>query len=133
MSRITLLSVAVAVASVVSSPVESRELQERKYTVVTRMSEEMRKAIFAEQSACRTDVRRKADEQFPEMTLRSGEYDPKGDVKRFRARSRFEDAGVAACERNAIEKHAIDLADLRSIVAEGACRQWSPLAGKPRC
>ena len=104
-----------------------------KSTVVTRLPEETRKAVFAGVSACHTDVRKKADDLYPEMSVQSRGYSSKADVKRFRERSRFEDAEVAACGRRAIERHSIDAAELRSITAEGVCKQWPPLSGKPAC
>jgi hypothetical protein len=104
-----------------------------KYTVVARLAEKARKTVFGGVSACHTAVRKKADDLYPEMSMQSRGYSPKADVKRFRQRSRFEDAGVVECGRKAIETHSIDAAELRSITAEGVCRQWPPLSGKPAC
>ena len=104
-----------------------------KYTAVARLSEVTRKTVFAKISACHGDVKKKADDLYPEMKLQSPGYSAKADMKRFRERSRFEDAGVAACGRKALETHSIDVPELRSITAEGVCKQWSPLTGKPAC
>lgn len=103
------------------------------YAPVSRLSQAARKAVFAELSACHSEVKKKADELYPEMKLQSRGYSPKEDVKRFHERSRFEDAGVAACGRKALEKYSIDVAELRWITGEGVCKQWPPLAGKPAC
>lgn len=104
-----------------------------EHDAVARLSEGSRKAAFAQMSACRAGVRKHAQDLYPEMKLQSPGYSVKADVKRFRERARFEDAGVAACARETMEKHAIDRAELQSIVSEGACRQWPPLTGKPAC
>jgi hypothetical protein len=104
-----------------------------KYSVVQRLSETARKVAFAQIATCRAGVARKAEDLYPEMKLQSRNYSVKEDVKRFRERAKFEDAGVEACAREALEKHAIDRAELQSIISEGACRQWPPLRGKPAC
>lgn len=103
------------------------------YAVIVRLPDETRKRVFAELSACRADVMRNADEQFPVLTLEDKDYSPKRDVEQFRRRSRFEDAGVIACNRRIEGKHSITNAELRSITAEGVCRQWPPLTGRPLC
>ena len=103
------------------------------YAPVSRLPQATRKVVFAELSACHSEVKKRADDLYPEMKLQSRGYRPKEDVKRFHERSRFEDAGVAACERKALEKYSIDVAELRWITGEGVCKQWPPLAGKPAC
>ena len=104
-----------------------------RYSVVERLPETARKAAFGQIATCRTGVARKAEDLYPEMKVQGRNYSVKEDVKRFRERAKFEDAGVEACAREAMEKHAIDRAELQSIVSEGACRQWPPLTGKPAC
>ena len=124
MSRTTMFTTAILLASVLHGRAEAQPAQR---------SAEARRKIFAELAACRTDVRKKADEQYPELTLQTRGYSPKEDVKRFRERSRSENAGVAACERQIVEKYAIDRAELFAITTDGVCRQWPPFTGKPRC
>ena len=142
-----MFTAAVLIATALHGPVETRPLQApagtglqpttgamtERSAAAARPSEETRRKVFAELSACRTNVLKKADEQYPELSLQSRGYSAKEDVKRFRDRSRFENAGAAACERQIIEKHTIDRAQLFAITAEGVCQQWTPLAGKPRC
>jgi hypothetical protein len=103
-----------------------------RYTEVARLQEPNRRAMFAELTACHVDVKKKAESQSPEMKMGRG-YSPRQDMKMFRERSRFENAGNTACEQRLMQKHALDPVELREIKVEGICKQWPPLTGKPGC
>jgi hypothetical protein len=102
------------------------------YTEVARLSRKTRQAVFVDVTACHADVKKKAEDQFPEMKLGPG-YSSKRDAKMFRERSRFENAGSAACDQRMIQKHTLDAVELREIKVEGICKQWPPLTGKLGC
>lgn len=102
-----------------------------EYTPVARLSEPTRKTVFGELAGCRAEVTRKADEQYPEMKIQSPGYSAKADVKRFRERGRFEDAGTAQCSRETLKKHTLEPRELTSIMLEGVSQQWPAIAPKP--
>jgi hypothetical protein len=104
-----------------------------QYAEVSRLAKTNRQQIFAELTACHIDMRKKADALYPDMDVRTRGYSPKKDVKQFRERGQLENAMVAQCTQQAIEKHKIEAHELGSIKNEGICKQWPPLTGKPIC
>ena len=104
-----------------------------QYTPVARLAEKARQTVFADVSTCHSDIRKKSESLYPEQKLGSRGYSPKEDVKAFRARSRFENAGATTCDQQMLQKHTLIPTELREIKIEGACKQWPPLTGKPGC
>ena len=95
-----------------------------EYKVVTRVPESHRRAVFGELAACRAVVNQKADEQYPEVRLQSPGYSPKADVRRFRERARFQDAGSAECARQALKTHTLEPRELTAMLLEGVIKKW---------
>ena len=100
---------------------------------MTRLSKGVRKGVFKEISACRTDTNRKADQLHPPLDPREPDYTVKKDMQAFRDHSRYQDAGDLRCARQIAGKHELSPPEFRSITTEGLCKQWPPLTGKPAC
>jgi hypothetical protein len=103
------------------------------YNEVSRLSEPVRKTMFMQVVTCRAEVDRMAGTLYPDVDPRAPGYSPQKDRKIFHERARYEDEGLLRCSTQAASAHALTRLELRSIMAEGSCKRWPPLTGKPSC
>jgi hypothetical protein len=105
------------------------------YAEVSRVPEAGRRAIFTALVACRSTVNDEAAALYPEMNPRSAGYSVKAEVKRFKQRGRFQDAGSAECAARIMKTYGLQPDELRSMMLEGVSRGWTartdPAARQP--
>jgi hypothetical protein len=130
MSKTGVFIVALAVA-LLSEPArpEDPAAAPPPYKPVARLTEDARKAMFADLHACRAEVGRKADAQYADRDGQSAA----ATTMRQRQRLRYASSGQAVCGQRIMRLHRLQKAELEQIEREGTCRQWAPLAGSPTC
>jgi hypothetical protein len=105
------------------------------YAEVSRVPEAGRRAIFTALVACRSAVNDEAAALYPEMNPRSAGYSVKAEVKRFKQRGQFQDAGSAECAARIMKTYGLQPDELRSMMLEGVSRGWTartdPAARQP--
>jgi hypothetical protein len=100
-----------------------------------RLSEDSRKAIFAQYTSCQAKV----DADYEKNPVTGGKTERNGISARasiardLKARERVVEVGYARCADTTKKSYEISELELQRVVSEGTCKRWSPLTGQPTC